>query len=245
MTMSDAGAPAAPDWLPGFHEEGFALITDVVPLDHLHTLLAALEAAEDSAGVRRRESVYAIRSLLEAVPAVRELARSSQVRALVEPVLGDDAFAVRGILFDKTPDANWKVAWHQDLTIAVRERREVEGFGPWSEKAGVVHVQPPAAVLERMVTVRLNLDPCGPANGPVNVIAGSHRHGRLPADEVRRRRTEEPAVSTCLGAGGVLLMRPLLLHASSPSTSPAHRRVVHLEFAADELPGGLEWHGRW
>jgi hypothetical protein len=247
MTRFDAedGAPAAPAWLPRFHTDGFALIAGVVPGDRVHALLAALEAAEDSAGALRRESVYAIRSLLEAVPAVRDLARSPRVRALVEPVLGPHAFAVRGILFDKTPDANWKVAWHQDLTIAVRERREVEGFGPWSEKAGVVHVQPPAYVLERMVTVRLNLDPCGPENGPVNVIAGSHRHGRLSVDEVQRRRTGEPAVSTCLGAGGVLLMRPLLLHASSPSTSPAHRRVVHLEFAAGELPGGLEWHGRW
>jgi ectoine hydroxylase-related dioxygenase (phytanoyl-CoA dioxygenase family) len=247
MTRFDAGGatPAAPGWLPRFHADGFALIPGVVPGGRIHALLAALESAEDGAGVRRRESVFAIRSLLEAVPAVRDLARSPQVRALVEPVLGPDAFAVRGILFDKTPDANWKVAWHQDLTIAVRERREVEGFGPWSEKAGVVHVQPPAAVLERMVTVRLNLDPCGPENGPVNVIAGSHRHGRLSVDEVQRRRTEEPAVSTSLGAGGVLLMRPLLLHASSPSTSPAHRRVVHLEFAAGELPGGLEWHGRW
>jgi len=195
--------------------------------------------------VRRRESVYAIRNLLEVVPDVAALARSAEVRALVEAVLGPDAFAVRGILFDKTPDANWKVAWHQDLTIAVHERHEVEGFGPWSEKAGIVHVQPPAAVLERMVTVRLHLDPCGPENGPVQVIPGSHRAGRLSADEVQRSRAERDAVPTCVGAGGVLLMRPLLLHASSPSTAPAHRRVIHLEFAADALPGGLEWHGRW
>lgn len=125
---------------------------------------------------------------------MRELARSPEVRALVEPLLGAGAFAVRGILFDKTPDANWKVAWHQDLTIAVRERREVEGFGPWSEKAGVVHVQPPAAVLEQMVTVRLSLGPCGPGNGPVCVIPGSHAHGRLSAEEVQRRRTGDGAV---------------------------------------------------
>jgi len=236
---------ATPEWLPRLEEDGFALIAGAVPPSTVHALLAALEATTEGEGVRRRENVYAIRNLLEVVPAVRELARSPEVRALVEPVLGTGACAVRGILFDKTPDANWKVAWHQDLTIAVRERREVEGFGPWSEKAGVVHVQRPAAVLERMITVRLSLDPCGPENGPVCVIPGSHAHGRLSAGEVQRRRTEEEAVPTCLPAGGVLLMRPLLLHASSPSTSPAHRRVVHLEFAAGELPGGLEWQGRW
>jgi len=159
-------------WLPRFEEDGFALVPGAVSPSTVHALRSALGSA-DGDGVRRRENVYAIRNLLEAVPAVRELARSPGVRALVEPVLGAGAFAVRGILFDKTPDANWKVAWHQDLTIAVRGRREVEGFGPWSEKAGVVHVQPPAAVLERMVTVRLSLDPCGPENGPVCVIPGS------------------------------------------------------------------------
>jgi ectoine hydroxylase-related dioxygenase (phytanoyl-CoA dioxygenase family) len=230
----------APAWLPGLLEDGFALVPDVVSRDRVDELLAALGAAAEGKGVRRRENVYAIRNLLEAVPAVRELARSSAIRALVEPVLGAGAFAVRGILFDKTPDANWKVTWHQDLTIAVRERIDVDGFGPWSEKAGIIHVQPPAPVLERMVTVRLSLDPCGPEN----VIPGSHRHGRLSAEQVQRWRAEHGAVATCLAAGGALLMRPLLLHASSPSTSPAHRRVVHLEFAVDALPGGLEWHGR-
>lgn len=234
-----------PPWLAHLGAHGFALVPDVVDDDGVRRLLVALADADGGEGVRRRESVYAIRNLLEAVPAVATLARSPEVRALVEPVLGPEAFAVRGILFDKTPDANWKVAWHQDLTIAVRERREVEGFGPWSEKAGVVHVQPPAAVLERMVTVRLHLDPCGPENGPVQVIPGSHREGRLAADDVQQQRAARDAVPACVGAGGVLLMRPLLLHASSPSTAPAHRRVIHLDFAADALPGGVEWHGRW
>ena len=232
-------------WPAHLDEHGFALVPHVVLEAEVRRLLAALGEADHAGGVRRRESVYAIRNLLEVVPAVAELARSAEIRALVEPVLGPGAFAVRGILFDKTPDANWKVAWHQDLTIAVRERREVEGFGPWSEKAGVAHVQPPAAVLERMVTVRLHLDPCGAENGPVQVIPGSHRAGRLSADEVQRWRGERDAVPACIGTGGVLVMRPLLLHASSPSTAPAHRRVIHLEFAADDLPGGLEWHGRW
>jgi ectoine hydroxylase-related dioxygenase (phytanoyl-CoA dioxygenase family) len=232
-------------WLAHLDEHGFALVPYVVDADAVRALLAALDDADEAEGVRPRESVYAIRNLLEVVPAVAALAKSPEVRALVEPVLGPGAFAVRGILFDKTPDANWKVAWHQDLTIAVRERREVEGFGPWSEKAGIVHVQPPAAVLERMITVRLHLDPCGPENGPVQVIPGSHRAGRLSAEVVQRWRAGRDAVPTCIGAGGALLMRPLLLHASSPSTVPAHRRVIHLEFAADALPGGLEWHGRW
>lgn len=239
--------PSTAPWLSHLREHGYALVPDVLGDADVARILAALDDAgeADADGVRRKESVYAIRNLLEVVPAIRSLARSPAVRSLVEPVLGAGAFAVRGILFDKTPDANWKVAWHQDLTIAVREKGEVEGFGPWSEKAGIAHVQPPAPVLERMVTVRLHLDDCGAENGPVHVIPGSHAAGRLGAEDVRRWRTTRGAVPTCIGAGGALLMRPLLLHASSPASAPAHRRVVHLEFAADDLPGGLEWHGRW
>jgi ectoine hydroxylase-related dioxygenase (phytanoyl-CoA dioxygenase family) len=232
-----------PDWLASLDEYGYAVVPGVIGRAEVDRLLDALRRAGGD-GVRRRESVYAIRNLFDEVPEVRALAASPAVRALVEPVLGPGAFAVRGILFDKTADANWKVAWHQDLTIAVRERRDAAGFGPWSEKAGVTHVQPPAAVLERMVTVRIHLDDCGPENGPVHVIPGSHRHGRLGSADTERWRAEHPAVATCTGEGGALLMRPLLLHASSPATTPAHRRVLHIDYAANELPDGLEWHTR-
>jgi ectoine hydroxylase-related dioxygenase (phytanoyl-CoA dioxygenase family) len=227
-------------WLERLDRDGFALIEHVLPAERVATLLHALSSAEGE-GVRRREGVYAIRNLLD-VPEVAALAGSRPIRDLVEPVLGEDAFAVRGILFDKTPDANWKVAWHQDLTIAVRARHPMDGFGPWSEKAGVTSVQPPATVLERMLTVRVHLDACGPDNGPVQVLPGSHRAGRLAPDQIDVWRAEAAPVATCLDAGGVLLMRPLLLHASSPARSPAHRRVIHLDFAADPLPPPLEWH---
>lgn len=184
------------------------------------------------------------RNLLGEVPEVRALAGSAGVYEVVKAVLGAGAFAVRGLLFDKTPGANWKVPWHQDLTIAVRGRREVAGFGPWSEKEGVAHVQPPAEVLARMVTVRVHLDECNEHNGPLRVIPGSHRSGRLSADEIALRRAEVAEVVCPVGRGGIVVFRPLLLHASSPAVRPAHRRVVHLEFAADELPGGLEWYDR-
>lgn len=236
--------------LPGYdprsiERNGFALVPGVADIATVAGLLAAFGEVEGPAAIRRRGTVHAVRNLLEVVPPVRDLARSAAVRALVEPVLGAECFAVRGILFDKTPDANWKVAWHQDLTIAVRERRDVEGFGPWSEKAGIAHVQPPAAVLERMLTVRVHLDPCGIQNGPVQVIAGSHLHGRMSPEQVDAWREREAAIPCTSPVGGALVMRPLLLHASSPSTVPDHRHVVHLEFGAGELPGGLEWHGRW
>jgi ectoine hydroxylase-related dioxygenase (phytanoyl-CoA dioxygenase family) len=186
-----------------------------------------------------------VRDLFDVLPIVRDLALRPELHGLATTVLGPACFAVRAILFDKTPDANWKVVWHQDLTIALRERRDVPGFHPWSEKAGIVHVQPPVAVLERMVTLRLHLDDCGPDNGPLRVLPGSHRHGKLSPTAIDRWRTEKPEVACTVNRGGVLLMRPLLLHASSPATVPAHRRVIHLEYAAGGLSGGLEWHERW
>ena len=222
--------------------DGFALVPGAIDTATVSALVAALDDAADAPSARHRDGVYAIRNLLEAVPAVAALAASPALRALTVPILGPEPFAVRGILFDKTPGANWNVVWHQDLSIAVRERQDVPGFGPWSEKAGVTHVQPPPAVLERMLTVRLHLDECDETNGPLLVLPGSHQHGRLTAEQIQQWREQTPTVLCPVPSGGALLMRPLLLHASSASQTPRHRRVVHLEYAAEALPGGLQWH---
>jgi ectoine hydroxylase-related dioxygenase (phytanoyl-CoA dioxygenase family) len=168
-------------------------------------------------------------------PTLRQYAISSSPCSAPEPS------PLSGTLFDKTPDANWKVPWHQDLSIAVQQKIPIDGFGPWSVKAGVVHVQPPAAILETMLAVRIHLDDCNEENGPVRVIPGSHQHGRLTAEQIRTIPSTVPSISCPVGRGGVLLMRPLLLHASSASQSPHHRRVIHIDFASGELPSGLKW----
>lgn len=149
--------------------------------------------------------------------------------------------AVRAILFDKSPDTNWLVTWHQDLTIAVKEKREVEGFGPWSVKDGLPHVQPPAELLERMVTLRLHLDDADAENGALRVLLGTQALGKLDSDRIQSLRIEIPEHLCAAKAGDVLLMRPLLLHASGKSTSTRHRRILHIEFADFDLPGGLQW----
>ncbi len=220
--------------------DGFAIVEDVLPHSAVEHLLTSLEHIGDTGSVRKRGGIFAVRNLLDVSPEVRELAHSEAIRTLVEPVLGERFFPVRGILFDKIPDANWKVPWHQDVTIAVEERVETEGFGPWSMKADVLHVQPPAEVLEHMVSVRLHLDNCGEENAALRVIPGSHLHGRIPEDEIPAMR-QTPEVVCAVGVGGALLMRPLLLHASSPSRVPGHRRVVHLDYASVQLPNGMQW----
>jgi ectoine hydroxylase-related dioxygenase (phytanoyl-CoA dioxygenase family) len=216
--------------------DGFEIIENVLAPSEVSRLLTGLEQHEPSERGRG-----GIRNLLDVVPEVARLAHSRTIRNLVEPVLGLSAHAVRGTLFDKTPKANWKVPWHQDLSIAVQEKVPVGGFGPWSVKAGVVHVQPPAAILETMLAVRIHIDDCAEENGPVRVVPGSHERGRLSAEQIRTISSTSPSVSCSVRCGGVLLMRPLLLHASSASQSPHHRRVIHIDFASGELPGGLKW----
>ena len=227
-------------WQDSLATQGYAVLpgADAVTVN---ALITALESA-GTAGRQRHGAVYAIRNLLETVPAVAAYARSPAALELVRAILGPGCFPVRGLLFDKTPEANWKVIWHQDLSIAVRERRDVAGFRAWSVKEDVPHVQPPAAILESMLTLRLHLDPCGMNNGPLRVIPGSHRFGRLSAEGIDEMRQRFAEVEVTAKPADVLLMRPLLLHASSSASAPGHRRVIHLEFASGPLPGGLEWH---
>jgi ectoine hydroxylase-related dioxygenase (phytanoyl-CoA dioxygenase family) len=189
---------------------------------------------------RLRESHEPTRNLLSIAEA-RALATSREVREIAEAVLGRECFAVRGIFFNKTRTANWKVVWHQDLTIAVCERVTTDGFGPWTMKAGVVHVQPPADVMAGMLAVRLHLDDSDEDNGPLRVIAGTHHAGRLSSEAIAAVHKSE-AVVCVVPAGGAIVMRPLVLHASSESTSGKSRRVLHFEFAAAELPNGLRWY---
>lgn len=204
---------------------------------------AIVETPPDEGAHARRGSVFGMRNLLQ-VPAVRQFATSRGLRDLVEPILGPDAFAVRGIFFDKTAEANWRLRWHQDKAIPVKARREVPGFGPWSVKAGVPHVYPPAAVLEGMLTVRLHLDPCDATQGALQVLPGSHRMGLLDRASLATLVAETETVVCVAEPGDVLLMRPLLAHASGKRAGPGHRRIVHLELAGEPLPEPLEWHER-
>jgi ectoine hydroxylase-related dioxygenase (phytanoyl-CoA dioxygenase family) len=180
-----------------------------------------------------------VRNGLE-LEAIREYSRGP-VRDLTIPVLGERCFAVRAILFNKTQISNWKVAWHQDLVIAVKSRSVAEGFGLWSVKDGVPHVRPPASILETMLAVRIHLDDCDDDNGPLRVLPGTHLHGVFSDSEIAATRKEGEVVCS-VKRGDAILMRPLTLHASSTAAVSRSRRVIHVEFASVKLPPPLEWH---
>ena len=221
---------------------GFAIVSEVLDKSTIAELLHELQQEEHQGASFTNDRMYALRNLFQMMPSIAELAASRPVRSLVEPYLGSDCFAVRALFFDKLPGSNWKVPWHQDLSVALATRRHVEGYGPWSHKAGVLHAQAPVSLLEGMLTVRLHLDACPLTNGPLRVLPGSHRYGKLEHSQIETLRSQINEVVCEVECGGALLMRPLLLHASSSAQSPGHRRVLHLEFANMTLPDGLEWH---
>jgi hypothetical protein len=243
----DQGATLNQDWLGSLARDGFVVIEGVVSthvVAGLTDLMQYYHAGNGAGLLERGGETYGMRDLLWRSPEIQRLAESPELIQIARAALGPAAFAVRGLYFDKTATTNWNLPWHQDLTIAVRARRDAPGFGPWTVKAGVPHVIAPASLLERMVTLRLHLDDCGPQSGPMRVLPGSHRDGKLDPGSLGTRAAcaKERAVDCLVGAGGVVVMRPLLVHASSSGTGTGHRRVIHLEFAAETLPDGLEWY---
>ncbi len=229
--------------LDSLERDGFQVLPKVLDEVEIEELRERIECVSDAPGVRRKRDVlFAVRNLLSATPSLRSFVNGIKMRNIIESALAPDAFLVRAILFDKVPDANWTVPWHQDTAIPVQKRMNAEGFGPWSEKAGVLHVRPPSHVLDHMLTIRVHLDACTSDNGALQVIPGSHRLGRRDESEVSTIVGAGEAHICEVATGDVLLMKPLLLHASRPAKLPQRRRVIHLEFAYELLPSGLEWH---
>jgi Phytanoyl-CoA dioxygenase (PhyH) len=236
--------PFEPDrYAQDFARDGYFIQEAVLSAAAVERLRAAVARIPNGEEVRRRRGVYGVRNLLEICPAVEELARQTQIRQFVTPVLGERAFAVRAIFFDKVPGANWSLFWHQDNVISVVAHVDVPGYIGWSNKVGVWQVQPPALVLANMLAVRVHLDDCGLENGPLRVLPGSHRSGWVD-EQLDDWKTRVPEVVCEVRRGGVVTMCPLLLHASAKSAAPGHRRVIHIEYACDNLPQGLEWNNR-
>jgi ectoine hydroxylase-related dioxygenase (phytanoyl-CoA dioxygenase family) len=171
----------------------------------------------------------------------QDLAHRVRRHASVAALLPPDSVAVQCTVFDKSPAKNWLVALHQDRSIPVRRRVESPGLTGWSEKEGDIFVQPPREVLETVTAVRIHIDPCPAESGALRVVPGSHVSGVLAPTEVERLRDccgEETVPSP---RGGALILKPLLLHASSKGRAALQRRVLHFVFGPRVLPLGLEW----
>ena len=218
--------------MKSFETGGFEIIRGVFDATELDAMRAEADRVAEGAGSA------CVRHLRAKSVAFDELAVSERLSRILPKGLSP----VRSILFDKTPNENWPVAWHQDLTIAVKEKVEVEGYGPWSIKDGSAHVQPPVELLKQMVTVRIHLDNTPQSNGALRVIPKSPEKGKIPSTEVLSHVDSSEVICEC-DPGDVLLMSPLLLHASRRSESPSRRRVIHFEYAPlNSLDERLSWH---
>ncbi|WP_076745541.1 phytanoyl-CoA dioxygenase family protein [Sphingomonas jeddahensis] len=177
-------------------------------------------------------------------PALRAILASDAIRNVLAHHDGTTAYRpVRAILFDKSPATNWSLGWHQDRTIVVRARDDMPGYGPWSRKAGLQHVEPPFALIEAMLTLRIHLDDVPADNAPLRVAPGSHRLGRLPEQEIETvvRRC---GIRSCLAtAGDVWVYATAIVHASATAKRHAHHRVLQVDFASVDLPPPLAWLG--
>jgi hypothetical protein len=202
--------------------------------DQLNQLEATLShLPPDHAGLRLR-SVEGLAPFL---------APTGQIGHCAATVLGDDCRPVRAILFDKTTGKNWALGWHQDRTIAVKQRVAVDGFGTWTVKGGMLHVEPPFELLSGMVTLRAHIDPVPANNAPLLIAPGSHKLGRIAEEDVREVVLRCGTVACLAEPGDVWLYATPILHASEAAGNPMHRRVLQVDFSVGELPGGLEWLG--
>jgi hypothetical protein len=149
--------------------------------------------------------------------------------------------AVQCTYFEKSASRNWLVPIHQDLSIPVARRVDEPSLRGWSEKEGALFVQAPAELLAQLVAVRLHLDACGADDGPVRVLPGSHRLGLIDPQAAVLMRSTGAEVTCEAEPGDALVMRPLLLHASSKATGRSRRRVLHFVFGPRVLTHGLAW----
>lgn len=172
---------------------------------------------------------------------IATLTNSPLLLSKATKILGKKPQKVRVIYFDKTKESNWLVPWHQDRTIALNKKESVQGWGRWSIKDGVHHVQPSVDVLDKMITFRVHLDDTNRDNGCLKIIPKTHTLGLLSQEQITNVIAKKSFTYCEVKAGDVLLMKPHVLHASSKCKEPKHRRIVHIEYSSYDLPFDLAW----
>ena len=214
--------------------DGFAVVEPVLDTGEVDATLGSLARTpltRSRAGAR-----HVMRH-----PVVADLASDPRLLRIVRGVLGPEALPYRATLFDKSPTSNWLVVWHQDTALPLARREEMPGWGPWSVKSGVIYAHAPADALRRVLALRIHLDDSTPLNGPLRVLPGTHRQGVLSDTALGQLAHEIQPIDCLVSRGGILAMRPLLVHASSKSRTDASRRVLHVEYAASmAMDHGLE-----
>lgn len=221
-------------------ENGFTVINNVFSEEEIKKIGEIIQNIDTSKETfRKSDDLFAIRQFLKEIPQVRELVFNENIKNIITKIFGEKYVVVKSIYFDKPEKSNWYVAYHQDLTISVDKKTDLPGFGPWTTKQNQFAVQPPLEILENIFTIRIHLDDTDEYNGALKVIPKSHAKG------IYRPETIDWSVETetiCrVHKGGIMLMKPLLLHGSNRTTNGKKRRVIHIEFSDRQLPEELKW----
>jgi len=227
------------DFATIFNDQGFVNINGIYTDAEIKAILSLIATADWSKPTfRKTNDLFAIRQFLKEVPEIPSLIFNERLLQIIDQ-FSRDYFVVKSIYFDKPGESNWFVAYHQDLTISVDKKIALDGFGPWTKKQEQFAVQPPLSILEDNFTIRIHLDDTNEENGALKVIPGSHEKGEYRPETINWAVENE--VFCAVERGGIMLMRPLLLHASNRTLNNRKRRVIHIEFSRTELPKEIEW----
>ncbi|WP_316779504.1 phytanoyl-CoA dioxygenase family protein [Pedobacter antarcticus] len=221
-------------------EKGFVTINNIFSVSEVEKILQLIDQADTSAKTFKKSAdLFAIRQFIKEVPEIGKLILNDEFKRLIHGIFGSDYFIVKSIYFDKPEQSNWFVSYHQDLTISVNRKAEIDNYSKWTVKQDQFSVQPPLVILAQTYTVRIHLDDTNENNGALKVIPGSHLKGIYRADDIDWSNESEHVCE--VRKGGIMIMKPLLLHSSSRTTNNNKRRVIHIEFCNQELHEELKW----
>ena len=227
--------------------EGFIIIDAIYNENEIEKLISIIESVtENKAGkttFRKSEDLFAIRQFHKEIPEALDSIFNQNLKNIIKSNFGEDYFITKSIYFDKPEKSNWFVAYHQDLTISVNRKIEVESFENWTTKQNQFAVQPPKDILEKNFTIRIHIDKTTKDNGALKVINNSHSKGIYRVENMDFKNEKETICE--VEKGGIMIMKPLLFHASNKTTSNQRRRVIHIEFSNQELPNELDWSERF
>ena len=222
------------------NEDGFCILNNVFSDNQINSIANLISTADHASSTfRKSSSLFAIRQFLKEIPEAIPKIFTSELKSIIHKLFGENYFIVKSIYFDKPGESNWFVSYHQDLTISVAKKYDVNGYGPWTVKQNQFAVQPPLNILEENFTIRIHLDDTNERNGALRVIPKSHLKGIFKPETIDWKKESE--VSCNVLKGGIMIMRPLLLHASNRTTNNMQRRVIHIEFSNKSLEFPLEW----
>ncbi|KOY86720.1 phytanoyl-CoA dioxygenase [bacterium 336/3] len=220
--------------------EGFCIVEGIYTEQEIKNIIDIIDQTEsNNTTFRKSKDLFAIRQFHKEVPETLPHIFNDSLKNILLNWFDEGYFITKSIYFDKPADSNWFVAYHQDLTISVNQKVDLPDYQGWIQKQNQYSVQPPVNILENNFTIRIHLDDTTSENGALKVIPLSHQKGILRPENFNFK-SEKETVCT-VKSGGVMFMKPLILHASNKTTNQARRRVIHIEFSNQILPTPLEW----